>query len=47
MPEIEWKPVTCIECETIEFIPKNWKQNWTMCFECGLFREAERLSNAE
>lgn len=47
MPELEWKPVTCIECEDIEFIPKSWKQNWTICFDCGLFREAERLSNAE
>jgi hypothetical protein len=47
MSELEWKAVLCIECEDMELIPKNWKQNWTICFDCGLFREAERLSNAE
>ena len=47
MSEVEWKPVKCLECEDIEFIPKHWKQDWTMCFECGLFREAERLSKNE
>lgn len=47
--KLQWKPVKCLECDNIGFIPVSWKQNWHMCFDCGLFREAERLGkqNAE
>jgi hypothetical protein len=39
---IEWKPVKCLECDEVEFIPKAWNQNWFMCWDCGLFREVEK-----
>ena len=38
-----WKPVKCHDCDEFSFIPKNWEQNYYMCLDCGLFREAERL----
>jgi hypothetical protein len=38
----EWKPVKCLECDEVEFIPKAWNQNWFMCLDCGLFREVEK-----
>lgn len=47
MSNLDWKYVLCIECEDIEMIPKSWDQSWSLCFDCGMFIEAERLSNAK
>ena len=41
----DWKLVKCHDCDEISYIPKNWEQNYYMCLDCGLFREAERLAD--
>ena len=38
-----WKLVKCHDCDDTAYIPKNWQQDYFMCLDCGLFREAEKI----
>jgi hypothetical protein len=42
MLEIETIVATCVDCEEPDFIPKSFNQTWYVCWDCGLFREAEK-----
>jgi len=37
------KYVKCLECDDIGEIPVSFSQDWFMCFDCGLFREIEKI----
>jgi hypothetical protein len=37
--------VKCYYCDDYTLIPTDFNQTWYVCWDCGLFKEAERLEN--
>ena len=38
-------PVKCYYCDDYTLVPREFNQTWFICWDCGLFHEAERLEN--